>query len=222
MKNRPKLQPEFSAQPMAAKPNPMVRVAIATILDAGFNMKCVVDQGCGRLRHLNIMLENCKRLVLVETPFQLSRKMVMDGAICTIPDHVRSMHWARRNRIRIMSTELFGESHLGVDVVFSVCTFDVVPKAARLAMTVTAAQNLCDEGAYVVIAPRNDTTITNRFTKANAYQDGHVFYHHGIATFYANFRDNSSLIHMIERKGFELVVDLSNYRQVCLIFQKQG
>jgi len=88
-------------------------------------------------------------------------------------------------------------------------------------MAKAAYRNLRDNGLYVVILPRNDSSIIRRCTESNRYQDGHVFSHHGVATFYVNFDDQSVLIRLLQRLGFRLLHDLSNYRQVCLIFVKR-
>jgi hypothetical protein len=88
----------------------------------------------------------------------------------------------------------------------------------RRAITEAVAHNLANEGVFVVIAPRNDSSIVRRCTKQNAYLDGHVFKHHGIHTFFHNFKTYDDVLNDCEKVGLFLLADLSRYRQVCLLF----
>jgi len=214
------IRPEYSAQGTNTLPNPMLIQAIRAVKELSPLICHVADQGCGRLRHLRQLLKAFKRITLVDTPLQLGRRMRIDGTIQTIPEYIWGLSRSERKRICIMATTEFEAAELKLDAVFSICTFDVVPKSTRAEMARAAHRNLKEKGIYVVIVPRNDASITHRCTDDNRYQDGHIFLHHGIATFYVNFRDHVPLIRFLERLGFRLLYDMSNYRQVCLILAK--
>jgi len=200
----------------------MLVQAIQRVKELAQHTTHVADQGCGRLRHLRQLLKAFERITLVDTPLQLGRRMRIDGTIQTIPEYVRGLSRSERKRICIMTTTEFEAAGLNLDAILSVCTFDVVPKHTRTEMAKAARRNLKKNGVYVVIVPRNDSSITRRCTDANRYLDGHIFLHHGIASFYVNFRDHTLLIRFLERLGFRLLCDLSNYRQVCLLLSKKA
>lgn len=122
--------------------------------------------------------------------------------------------------MQVMSAEAFSKRRLKVDVIVSVATYDVVPSRVRVGMAQAAFRNLRVGGAYVVIIPRNDTSILRRCSNRNRYLDGHVFAHHGTNTFFRNFSDKKPAVRMLNRLGFRLHRDLSIYRQVALILQK--
>ncbi len=111
----------------------------------------------------------------------------------------------------------FAASSLSLDLFVCVAAIDVVLPRTRSEMIRSAARNLGESGLRIVIAPRNDSTILRRCNRDNAYYDGHVFHHHGIYTFYRNFRDHSPIVKICKNAGLELKKDLSSYRQVCLV-----
>ncbi len=182
--------------------------------------RSAVDLGCGQLRHLDVFLETFKRIVLVDTPRQLARELRFDGRMCTIPDYVAALPRATQRRINIVDSERFVTARIAADAVLTVNTFDVVPGKVRGEMCLAALRNLLPGGLFGVIAPRNDTTITSRCTVENQFLDGHVFEHHGVMTFFRNFRHHRPLISRIEQMGGRLVDDMSVYRHVCLLFER--
>lgn len=214
------LRPEYSAQAMGFAPNPMVPRAIGAARELYPQARKVADHGCGKLRHLHLLTEEYSQVVLVDTPLQLQRSLVLDGRTCAIPEYVDGLPTSRGRTVQVMTSENFAVSELGLDVVFSVSVFDVVPRVTRIQLVVAAHRNLSRDGLYIVIAPRNDSSILRRCTDENRFDDGHYFLHHGAATFYRNYRDHGPLVRLVVKRGFKLVRDVSVYRQVCLVFGK--
>jgi hypothetical protein len=177
------------------------------------------DQGCGKLRHLRILAKAFRQLVLVDTDRQLTSPHHLDGFDGSIRDYLVRFR-TLRSRVRLLTAEQFRASALSLDVVFTIATFDVLPREVRIDMAAAAWRNLAEGGLYVVIVPRNDSTILRRCTAQCAYQDGFAFRRNGVATFYRNFRDQRPLIVKMQRAGFRLERDQSVYRQVSLIFRK--
>jgi SAM-dependent methyltransferase len=215
------LRPEYSAQGMKAGINPLAAGAITRVKEITLRPASVADQGCGLLRHLRLFVDHFAEVVAVDTPWQLERTVRLDGKKQTIAEYLASSRSQRMRNVRLMDSAAFCRSRLELDAAFSINTFDVVPPRTRGALMRSAARNLCTGGTYTVIIPRNDTTITSRCRKDNAYQDGHVFAHHGVSTFFKNFVDYESVIRLARRNGFKLADDLSVYRHVCVIFEKQ-
>ena len=214
------LRPEYSAQGMEAPSNPMVEPAICRVRQHDADAATVADQGCGKLRHLKLLLSHFRNVVLVDTEYQLARQVSIAGLVRTIPEYVRHMPAAQRRRIRLLSAMDFDAGGHDLDAVFSICTFDVVPRATRIELVRSAHRNLKLGGLFVLVVPRNDSTILRRCRDHNRHQDGHVFRHHGVSTFYANFRDHAPLTRMVERGGFRMLHDMSRYRHVCLLFAR--
>jgi len=213
----------YSAQPSSSKPNPFVEKSIHYIIEKSLIAKAprlinVADQGCGKLRHLPVFGKYFRQLILVDTTDQLNRRQkIFEVDNTTIAEYVGG---AKQKRIQVMSADLFARTRLALDLIFNVCVLDVELPDSRKAMFGAATRNLRTGGFFVVIVPRNDQTILVRCTHENEYRDGHVFRHHGIATFYRNFRHQSELAKLGSGIGLSLVVDLSIYRQICLIFRR--
>lgn len=169
-----------------------------------------------------MMLKTFRKVTLVDTPLQLSREHRFNGNTCTIADFIRTLPRKVQQRIEIIDTEQFGAANKGADVVLTINTFDVVPPKVRDEMCGAALQNVRRGGLFAVIIPRNDTTITDRCSSENGFQDGHVFEHHGVMTFFRNFREHHPLIRRIEGFGPRLLSDLSVYRHICLLFECNG
>ena len=198
----------------------MLTGAIAAVRELHPAPRRVADQGCGKLRHFRPLARAYEELLLVDTDRQLSSVHQLDGFEGSIHDYVGRFKAAQRSRVRLLTADQFAASALQLDVVFTVATYDVVPRQVRLAMAEAAWRNLTADGFYVVIVPRNDSTILRRCTAECAYQDGFAFRRDGVATFYRNFRDHRPLVAMVKRVGLRLERDLSIYRQVSLIFRK--
>lgn len=123
--------------------------------------------------------------------------------------------------MQLLSVEEFAVAALGLDVIFTVATYDVVPRRTRVRMAQVTWRNLRPDGLYVVIVPRNDSTILRRCVAECAYGDGYAFHRNGIATFYRNCCDHTPIIASLQAIGFMCERDLSRYRQVCLVFRRR-
>ena len=219
-----KIQSEYTAQASIQKPNKMMRLSLEHLL-SNYNGKSVkfqkvADQGCGKLRHLPVLLEFFEKIFLIDQSVQLCRKQNIFGINnITINDYIKN-HCPAKRVLAVSSTE-FSKSNLRLDVVVNICTFDVVLPNVRKSMLKDAYRNLKKKGLLVLIVPRNDQSITKRCNTDNRYCDGYLFNHHNkINTFFKNFKDHSRLIENAKKQGFTLFNDLSVYRHVCLIFTK--
>lgn len=182
------------------------------------NPRCA-DQGCGKLRHSLLLLKRFGRIVLVDTEQQLNkRQRIWASPEISIREYVARPKL--RDRITVVSSEVFEKSRLDLNVLFNICVLDVEVPSLRQRIIKAAFRNLCHNGIMVLIVPRNDQTITVRCTKKNRFLDGHFFRHHGIATFYKNFAKTSELVQLVEKTGFFVLADLSTYRQACLICRR--
>ncbi len=213
--------PELSAQRMSQAPNPAVAWALGALRRRGelTRRRRVVDLGCGKLRHLRVLEPISSRLYLIDTERQLSAAHTDGDRTYTI----RQLAEARSNgghSITALSNKEFAASRLKVDLIFCIAVLDVVTRDARVELVRTARKRLGAGGTFIVVVPRNDTSILDRCNRRNAYQDGHVFAHHGHMTFYRNFRSTSSLRRLCSSMGFMLLEDLSRFRQVCLLFRR--
>ena len=222
------LHPENSAQGMNAPPNPFVQKLISHLKGddlVGRELRSLraADQGCGKLRHLQILGRHFGEVVAVDTKLQIECLQDIAGKRTTPVDYVARLN-QRRKRFQIVEADLFSRLRLRLDIIFCLCVFDVVPPATRNGIIAAAASNLRPGGLYCVIVPRNDHSITSRCTKKNRYQDGHAFRRNGFFTFYANFSKGSrplgSLLANLRKAGFYQAADLSVHRQVCLILRK--
>jgi hypothetical protein len=120
-------------------------------------------------------------------------------------------------KVHALSSVEFAVSNLRLDLVVCAAVLDVVVPRTRVEVIRSATRNLAGSGLLIVIVPRNDSTILRRCSSKNAYCDGHVFPHHGVHTFYHNFRDHSPIVKICIDAGLGLEKDLSSYRQICLI-----
>lgn len=221
-----KIYPELSAQATHFQPNPFVRLVLDYLFrheefkfDSSANL---IDIGCGKLRHLKIYLEFVSNIFLVDTKYQIERKQKFSGELHTMEEYIKS-HVSLKKKIQILTNEEFKEQETQSDIAFCVNVLDVVPLKIRKEIGNSAYKNLVKGGVFVVIVPRNDSSILKRCSEKNKFQDGHVFKRSkkDQFTFYKNFRNQKEIIKLYEKFGFSLIEDKSRYRQVCLIFQKQ-
>lgn len=214
-----KICPEYSTQPNAQKPNPMLRKALEYLVQRwGYpNEKKVAEQGCGALRHLKQMLETFDYIYLIDTKQQFDRSHTIEGVKTTIPDYVKSLQLPNKQVVLMANTEFLATS-ISLDAIFNICTFDVNLPETRIGMLKAARRNLNENGYFILIIARNDDSILSRCTTENRYSDGYYFKHHGTYTFFTNFKNHDSLVELSSKFGFHLTEDLSIYRQVCLIF----
>jgi SAM-dependent methyltransferase len=221
-RRRINIQPEYSAQRRSHPPNPALFVsvkAVAALQNSGKKLGRLADLGCGKLRHYRILAPRANELFLIDTSKQLSA-LHRDGAVSYTVYQVAEAARRRGRNTQVFTSQEFPLAHLELDVVFCVAVFDVIPRKIRKELTNAAARNLTNGGFFVVIAPRNDTSILRRCSRDNSYLDGHAFWHHGVWTFFHNFRSYDGIVRDCKRAGLWLVKDMSRYRQVCLIFRK--
>lgn len=214
-----RIYPEFSAQRRSHPPNPALKTALAFLRQARPERKTwgrVADLGCGKLRHYDLLLPCSAELYLVDTEEQLSATHFDAGQEYCVR-HVAETAREQGKKVHALSSAEFAVANLSLDLVVCVAALDVVVPRTRSEIIRSAARNLGRSGLLIVIAPRNDSTILRRFSPENAYYDGHVFLHHGIHTFYHNFRDHSPILKICKNAGLVLNKDLSSYRQVCLV-----
>jgi len=213
------IKPEYSTQPFGQKPNPMVKKAIEYLAyKRGFGAdNKVADQGCGALRHLRTFIEYYNELYLVDTEYQINRSGKIEGDRTSIIEYINNLK-VQKGKLKLLSSKEFLRTNLELDAIFNICTFDVVPPETRKEMLEAATRNLIKGGYFVLIVPRNDSSILCRCKKGNKYSDGYCFKHHGVYTFYTNFRAFKGLVDMASELNLEVLEDLSIYRQVCLLF----
>lgn len=217
---RVEIRPEYSAQRRSQQPNPaVIRVfdALSSIRGNKGLFGSVADLGCGKLRHFKLLSNMANTLFLVDTKHQIGATHVDGGVRYTIPEVAeRARRYGRK--VYALTFEEFIDSKYPIDIAFCIAVFDVVLRKTRKTITRVTSRKLSPKGYFVIIVPRNDSSILRRCLTENIYLDGHVFSHHGIKTFFSNFRDYSSIILDCKAEGLTLIADLSSYRQVCLIF----
>jgi len=87
-------------------------------------------------------------------------------------------------------------------------------------MIESSFNNLRNKGLFILIVPRNISSILKRCTSKNKHLDGYCFKHHGIMTFYKNFDYVEPLIKILKEIGFIISADLAERQYICLILKK--
>ena len=219
------IQSAYSAQRSTAPPNPRIIPSLDWIsrnhlLSGALANAPICDQGCGRLRHLNTLRTYSDHVCLVDQEIQLSRPGdLFTAGRMSVYEYVQ-LQVRQGIDLSVLCAEKFQHSSLAFRLIVNIAVLDVVLPQERVRILAAASRNLAEGGLFVLIVPRNDSSILKRCSASNAYEDGHVFIHHGAATFFANFRDHSPLVAGLESCGLAPVADLSTYRQVCLIALK--
>ena len=206
---------------MSHPPNPAIMWSLNSMFPKGkpVHRVRIADLGCGKLRHFRILSTIASELILVDSEDQLSRVHKDAGKERTVKGFTESISNKRKD-VRVMTTAKFSSSTLALDIVFCIAVFDVVLRSVRKSLIQASERNLRKGGRFVVIAPRNDSSILCRCTSKNRYKDGHVFHHHGVTTFFTNLNSIRTIRNDCNKSGLQLDVDLSRYRQLCLIFSK--
>jgi SAM-dependent methyltransferase len=215
-----KIHPEFSAQRRSHPPNPSLKLALDFARQGSSPNKRwerVADLGCGKLRHYSLLSSCSDNLYLVDTHEQLSSIHIDGGQEFRVLDVAEKARECGKS-VYALTADEFAKSNFDLDLIVCVAVLDVVTARSRSTVIRSAAGNLSKSGRLIVIVPRNDSTIVDRCEASNSYQDGYAFFHHGIYTFFRNFRDHSPIIRTAKKAGLVLKRDLSRYRQVCLIF----
>jgi hypothetical protein len=219
---------ENSAQATSAKANPFIAKVIHHLQEVespARNLRSLVvaDQGCGKLRHLRLLMHNFDRVVLVDSRCQLERVQTIAGQETSIMLYV-SNKVSIGSKLCLLDAADFSRERLNLHIIFCCCVFDVVPLTTRKLMITAAARNLASKGIYCVIVPRNDQSILRRCLRKNRYHDGHMFRKGRFFTFYANFAEGSrplsKLLKLLDRAGLQECANLSVHRQLCLLFKK--
>jgi hypothetical protein len=215
------IRSEYSAQRRFHQINPTLPKALHFLLD-GDETKTyskVADVGCGKLRHYDLLSKVSSHLYLIDTEFQLSRLISENGSTYTIKEFI-DKEKNRGKRVTLVNSEEFSRKKLRLNLAVSVAVADVVPKETHLSISNSIFKNLRKDGKLLVIVPRNDKSILERCFTLNRYKDGYVFRHHGVTTFFRNFKSTKPLVAECKSVGFKLWMDHSRYNQVCLIFSK--
>jgi predicted TPR repeat methyltransferase len=181
--------------------------------DAG-EKPLVVEQGCGLLRNVEVLLTISNRLVLVDTEHQLTKTHSFYGEDLAIPEFVKNT-WTDHD-IRILTSKKFGQRSLDADVIFSVNVFDVVPPQTREELLAAARRNLSESGILAMVVPRNDTWQLRRCTEDQRYADGYAMPNRGRFTFYHNWT-NAQMKDLLAEWGFEIMEDFSRYRYLSVL-----
>jgi len=213
---------EYSAQRRSHPINPMLEIALHERKELRVhaeNLGKVADLGCGKLRHFDVLLPESKFLALVDTRMQLSRRHVESGKEYTVEEIAQAAHSEER-KVKTYTLSRFVREAPAMDTIVCVAVFDVVPPEVRTQLLKAAARKLAREGVFILIIPRNDSSITNRFSEENGFEDGFLFHHHGLTTFFRNFGDYSDIL--AEADSFDLAVyrDFTKHRHVCLLFTR--
>jgi hypothetical protein len=201
----------------------MVRIAIRALrgLDAlkseGVRL---ADHGCGKLRHYKLLAPLASELYLVDTQEQLTRAHREGRRELIITSFAADKNKKTGRFVVPVTTERFERSRLELDLIFSIAVLDVVTPPTRRRIIDAAINNLKLGGYFVLIIPRNDSSILKRCAKENHYFDGHVFARKGIVTFYKNFKTTNGLEVLCKNKGLQIVANLSLFRQVCLLWRR--
>lgn len=171
------------------------------------------------MRHLAMLAMSFGRVCAVDTRLQLNRRQRLYGSGGRIREVGRILRegWAP---VRTLSAEAFDRSRLSADAILSVCVYQAVPPWTRGRLAAAAFRNLRPGGTYVVIVPRNDSTVLRRCGPSNAAEDGYVFARHGALTFFRNFRSVDPLKQLLSDAGFRLVHDGSRYRHIWLVVER--
>ncbi|MFH2107610.1 MAG: class I SAM-dependent methyltransferase [Chrysiogenia bacterium] len=213
---------EYSAQRRSHPPNPALIRSIHYLkehLNQNVQITRIADLGCGKLRHLKLLLPYADNLFLVDTQLQLNSQHVDGSDLYTIEEVARASSKNGKS-VHALSIDKMENMQLKLDLIFCVAVFDVVTQKVRDKLLQIASKNLKENGYLVLIIPRNDSSILKRCTEEKRYQDGYIFTRYKIRTFFHNFKSYKKVIHHCLQKGLHLAVDLSLYRQVCLIFKK--
>jgi SAM-dependent methyltransferase len=219
---------ENSAQRKESLPNPcVVRVIeyLKAVAAKGQDISSfrVADQGCGNLRHFEILRRSFRHLFFIDTVLQTKRVHKIGAQETTLTDYIANLN-GHTDRYKLLNNVEFKRTNLNLDAVFCTCVLDVVPAKVRREVIQSAASNLKQGGYYCLIVPRNDQTITSRCTRSNSYEDGHLFCRQGYCTFYANFSNGAQCLSRLTKLlggRFAQVCDLSVYRHLCLVMRKR-
>lgn len=213
------ISPELSALGIRKAPSPVLPRVFAVIKKMCIkNNPLVVDHGCGQLRNINSLLQFSKRLVLVDTERQITKKHKFFAKDINIRDYIK-MKYKQKN-IKVLNEKEFDNFQANADFIFSINVLDVVPPKTRGIILEAIKDNLADKGILVLIIPRNDTWTIRRCTPKNRYADGYIFANRGGFTFYKNWCDQS-IQALIKRHGYKVICDLTTYKYVCILCRIQ-
>ncbi|MFA5228990.1 MAG: hypothetical protein WC446_04500 [Candidatus Paceibacterota bacterium] len=212
---------EYSAQGRKHSISPgLIRlINKSSILKNIGNKNRVVDYGCGKLRNFEQIIKFAKELYLVDTKIQLLRNHTEQGKKFDYLDFLKN----NSNGVicRIIDNINFQQLNINCDIIFSIAVADVIPLDSYSNIIKDSYNKLRKDGFFVLIVPRNDTSILRRCNKENSYKCGNLFKKGKYYTYMRNYRDSKPLYNEIEKYGFCLEEDFSFYNQICAIFQKE-
>lgn len=114
----------------------------------------------------------------------------------------------------------FANIEIQCDIIFSIAVADIIPLESFKHIIEDSYLKLKKDAYFVIVVPRNDTSILRRCNNENAYNEGFIFKKGKYTTYMRNYRDPNPLYNEFEKNGFSLVEDLSVFNQICSIFKK--
>lgn len=226
--DKPNIVSELSAQATKFTPNPLVRESLEIINNNGNlytgNTKnpLIIDYGCGKLRHLDILRDYSDNIVLVDTKAQIEKQQKFAGKTTCMEDYLEGLS-LEKDSIQVIKRKKFIESDIPADIIFSVNVLDVVLESTRIEIIQSISSHLKPNGIAVLIIPRNISSILQRCNQENAYQDGHIFKRgNDIYTFYRNFNKLDSIFKKLKNANLKIEKNLSKYRYAHLLARKSS
>jgi hypothetical protein len=221
VKKQIEIRSEYSAQRKSHPTNVALRTALEYLSSkygCWEEIRRVADLGCGKLRHYRL-LSDFPEIFLVDTERQLSNRHCDGDDEYTVREFAEEQ-CSSDHLVCAKTVEQFAKSRLHLDLIICVAVLDAVLPSVRKSIIESASRNLKARGLFVLIVPRNDSTILRRCNAENSYADGHAFANRGAHTFFCNFKKHDALINLCRRSELDVVQDLSIYRHVCLITTK--
>lgn len=205
---------ELSARPMDAAANPALPVLIARLEELlGARPWRLADQGCGRLRHLEI-LRRLGRLYCVDIGERLDARTELQGSQTTVRAFVGALG---DSGVSVVDAEAFAESRLGLDVVVNVATLDIVPPRERYAILAAARRNLAEAGRLAVIVPNGNEWIREKHAEAEPHEDGFAYRKKGVWRFFRQYTHVDDVGALLDGAGFRVEADLSDDERFALV-----
>ncbi len=211
---------EYSAQGRNHSKSPgLIRLlSRSSIMRNIGEQNCIVDYGCGKLRHFDLLIKLANEYYLVDTKEQLTRVHTESGLSFDFNEYIENN--SNGSICKIFNNKEFEKISLKADIVFSIAVADVIPLNDYSKIIADSYTKLKRGSYFVLVVPRNDTSILRRCTQENLYEEGHLFPRGKYFTYIRNYRDPKPLIDKFEETGFSIIEDLSIFSQICMIFKK--
>jgi len=223
MNEKIRIMPEYSAQGIKKQVSPLLSFAIQKsneLLNQNkiINNPLIVEHGCGLLRNTKELIKYYDKIILVDTEFQLKSLHNFEGNLLTIEQYVKTK-WSRKNIIIMTNKEYINENN-DVDIIYSINVLDVTHPMIRKEIYKSFIKTMNRNTLLVVILSRNDSWTLRLCKNTNKYFDGYVFKNRDAYTFYKNWNGNT-LHKDLEKRGFKIINDFTNYKYVGLILSKK-